>query len=227
MSEDLTQYLTPGPAVQSDAPQVIEFAEKAVGDATDPKEKAIRLYYAVRDQIRYDPYSSAVTIEELKATRTLELGRGWCVPKAILLAACCRAQGIPARMGYADVRNHMSTAKLREQLKTDIFYWHSYTSTFLNGKWVKSTPAFNVELCDKFGLKTLEFNGEDDSLYHPIDKAGNRHMEYLNDRGEYAEPPVEEILRTFVENYPGWYGTEGPAKGDFDAEVDAETKSVT
>lgn len=222
----MQQFLTAGPAVECDHPAVVEYAAPIAGSDLSDLKKAIALYYKVRDDIRYDPYSSSVDINELKASHTLSIGRGWCVSKAILLAAVCRAAGIPARMGYADVRNHMSTAKMRERMKTDIFYWHSYTSIFLDGQWVKATPAFNIELCDKFGLKPLEFDGKTDSLYHEHDKAGNRHMEYINERGQYAEPPVDLIRETFVTHYPHWRGLTGGSandgSADFDAEVDAE-----
>lgn len=227
MTNDLSEFLSPGAAVESTHPEIISYASPVIDSDLSARDKAIALYYKVRDDIRYDPYSSSVDIDELKASRTLSIGRGWCVTKAILLAAVCRAAGIPARMGYADVRNHMSTAKMRERMQTDIFYWHSYTSVFLDGKWVKSTPAFNIELCEKFGLKPLEFDGVEDSLYHPHDVAGNRHMEYLNDRGEFAEPPVGDIKHTFVTMYPHWGSLAGKAvrseSGDFDSEVNAET----
>jgi transglutaminase-like putative cysteine protease len=131
------------------------------------------------------------------------------VPKAILLAALCRAAGIPACLGYADVRNHLSTARLRQAMQTDVFYFHGYTSIYLEEQWVKATPAFNVELCDKFGLHPLEFNGREDSLYHEFDVAGNRHMEYINERGEYIEPPIEEMLELFSKHYPGMVAAGG------------------
>lgn len=51
------------------------------------------------------------------------------------------------------------------------------TAIHLDGRWVKSTPAFNIELCEKFGLRPAEFDGAADSIYHPFELAGNRHME--------------------------------------------------
>jgi transglutaminase-like putative cysteine protease len=161
--------------VEADHPSVQAYSLRH-GAGEDDVAKAVSLYYAVRDGIRYDPYTCSADIETLKASYTLDLGRGWCVSKAILLAACCRASEIPARLGFADVRNHLATARLRELMKTDIFYWHGYTSIFLLGKWVKATPAFNIQLCEKFRLKPLEFDGKEDSIYHPFDMEGNKHM---------------------------------------------------
>jgi transglutaminase-like putative cysteine protease len=224
MEGDLTPYLEPGPTVQSADEAVASYTRGALGaEGPDDRGRAVRLYYAVRDDIRYDPYSSELTADGLSARRTLEERRGWCVSKAILLAACCRAAGIPARLGFADVRNHLSTEKMRRRMQTDVFYWHGYTSILIEGRWVKATPAFNVELCEKFGLHPLEFDGNEDSIYHPFDLAGNRHMEYVGYRGEFAEPPIEEIRATFEARYPHWRDRTDASTGDFDAEVDAET----
>ena len=195
--------LRPGPAVDSEHPAVIERARSLIDPSGGDVSNAVRLYYWTRDQIRYNPYALDISIEGLRASTTLAEGEAWCVPKAILLAALCRAAGIPARLVYADVRNHLSTARMRQAMQTDVFYFHGYTSIYLDHRWVKATPAFNIELCEKFGLKPLEFNGKEDSLYHAFDLAGNRHMEYLNERGEYLEPPVNEMLRLFREHYPG------------------------
>ncbi len=227
LTEQLSAYLQPGPTVESEAPSIIDFAKRAAGNAGSQKERAIQLYYVIRDEIRYDPYTSSLDVEGLRATRTLAQQRGYCVSKAILLAATCRALGIPARLGFADVRNHLSTEKMRQRMQTDIFYWHGYTSIYLDGRWVKATPAFNIELCDRFGLKPLEFNGVEDSIYHPHDTSGNRHMEYVNYRGEFVEPPLDQMLETFQREYPRWRHRKAQPQGDFDAEVEQETNSLS
>jgi len=225
--------LAPTPIVDSDHPAVRDFAEARAAGASSSKQRAIRLYYAVRDEIRYDPYTAAVEAETLRASATLACGRGWCVSKAVLLAAACRALGIPARLGFADVRNHLSTARMREHMQTEIFYWHGYTSIRSGdgGRWVKATPAFNIELCDKFGFLPLEFDGETDSLYQPIDREGRRHMEYVNERGEFTDVPLEAMLATFAEKYPFMNAGPDEVEGgnafggdaDFDRDVAAET----
>ena len=201
----------------------MSYVEDVVAGVEQDTQRAVAVYYAIRDGILYDPYSADISVAGLKATTVLEERRGWCVSKAILLAACCRALGIPARLGYADVLNHLSTEKMRQRMKTNVFYWHGYTALYLDDRWVKATPAFNIELCDKFGLKPLEFNGRDDSIYHAFDQAGNRHMEYLHDRGQFLEPPIEAMRRTFDEYYPGWPDTSDATEVDFDGEVADET----
>lgn len=205
--------LQPGPAVDADHPAVLALARRLIDPGDSDLHNAVTLYYWVRDQIRYNPYALDVSSTGLSASHTLAQGVGWCVPKAILLAALCRAAGIPACLGYADVRNHLSTERLRQAMRTDVFYFHGYTSIYLEDQWVKATPAFNIELCEKFGLRPLEFNGREDSLYHEFDLAGNRHMEYINERGEYVEPPIEEMLDLFSRHYPGMV-TDGGSAAD-------------
>ncbi|HEU0198383.1 MAG TPA: transglutaminase family protein [Nevskiaceae bacterium] len=206
--------------VNADHPAVVAFAHDAVGTAADTRSRAVALYYAVRDGIRYDPYHLQLTVAGQCSSGVLERGRGWCVNKAALLAACCRALGIPARLGYADVRNHLSTARLRQNLGTDVFYWHGYTVILIDDRWVKATPAFNVELCEKFRLATLEFDGREDSLYHPFDLDGHRHMEYLRYHAEYDDVPLDEIRASFAEHYPN---ASQLLYADFDADVARET----
>lgn len=196
------EYLAPSAIVDADHPAVRRFAEANKGQSAAPREQAVALYYAVRDDFRYNPYALDLSPQGLSASRVLEVGHGWCVTKAVLLAAACRAAGIPARLGFADVRNHLSTERMRQTMQTDLFYWHGYASIHLGGQWLKATPAFNIELCEKFRLRPLEFDGTEDSIYHPFDLAGNRHMEYVNFRGEFADVPAAEIRADFAKYYP-------------------------
>ncbi len=192
MNGDDRTALARTPALDFDHPAVAAFARRSAGSGTD-RERAVRLYYAVRDGIRYDPYAFLVDRASLTASRTLEAGSAWCVPKAILLAACLRAEGIPARLGFADVRNHLATKRLLELMDTDVFVWHGYVSMRLDGRWLKATPAFNVELCQRFHVLPLEFDGTADSLLQPFNARNQPHMEYVRDRGLFDDLPYEEM----------------------------------
>ncbi len=219
----------PGPAtrapadfIDSDHPAVVAFAAKhAVG--ADHRERAVALYYAVRDGFRYDPYAVDLSPAAMRASAVLRAGHGWCVPKAALLAAACRAIGVPARLGFADVRNHLSTERLRALLQTDVFVWHGYAELWLDGGWVKATPAFNIELCRRFGLLPLEFDGREDSIYHPFDSTGARHMEYVRDHGSFDDLPLPQMVAAFAQAYPLWRpaGVQIP-DASFDADVERE-----
>lgn len=134
----------------------------------------------------------------------LSVGRGFCLPKTNLLAACARAVAIPAAIGLADVRNHLCTEKLRRAMGgKDLFLHHGYAFLYLNGRWVKAAPAFNIELCEKFGVLPTDFDGRSDALLQPIDAQGKRHMEYVLDRGFFADFPFQRVIGDFKTYYPG------------------------
>ena len=188
--------------IDSDHPAVRAFAQVHAQGA-DTREHAVALYLAVRDGLRYDPYRIDLSPQGMRASSVLSLGHGWCVTKAALLAAACRAVGIPARVGYADVRNHLSTERMRQVMQTDLFYWHGYNDVLIAGQWLKATPAFNIELTERFSLLPLEWDGRSDSIYHPFDKSGQRHMEYVHQRGAFDDMPLAQIVADFGRFYPG------------------------
>jgi transglutaminase-like putative cysteine protease len=214
--------LAPTPTLDSDHPEVVAFARRHAGSGDD-RSRAVALYHAVRDEFRYDPYRIDLSERGLSASQVLAQGYGWCVPKAALLTAACRAAGIPARVGYADVRNHLSTERLRKSMQTDIFIWHGYSDLWLDGRWVKATPAFNIDLCERFGLLPLEFDGVNDSIYHPYDRAGNRHMEYVAQRGAFDDVPVAQIVADFARVYPSLL-SDTAQPGDFAADAAREAQ---
>jgi len=214
--------LAPTLLIDSDHPAVVAFAHRhAAGN--DDRERAVALYHAVRDGFRYDPYRIDLSPAGMRASAVLSIGVGWCVTKAALLAAACRAAAIPARVGYADVRNHLSTERMRQTMQTDLFIWHGYAELWLEGAWRKATPAFNIELCDRFGLLPLEFDGHADSIYHPFDRSGNRHMEYVNQHGSFDDMPLERIVADFARTYPALLSP-SLREGSFATDVDRETR---
>ena len=198
----MPDFLLPTAFIDSAAPNIAAFARQAAGDESDEVTRAVRLYYAVRDGIVYTPYCDFHSLDTFRASAVLARGDGFCVGKAAVLAAVARASGIPARVGFADVRNHLCTPRLRALVGGDVFYYHGYTEMAVAGRWVKATPAFDRVLCDKFGVRPLEFDGRSDSLFHAYDRSGRRHMEYLRDHGAHADVPVDEIVATFAREYP-------------------------
>jgi transglutaminase-like putative cysteine protease len=223
MQASMDQYLSPGRFIDSDSPEVVAFARATVADAAGEIDRVQRLYRAIRDGITYDPYVNFSDPVNFRASGVLAATRGFCVGKAALLAAGCRAIGIPARVGYADVRNHMTSPKLYQKIKTDVFIWHSYAELLVTGRWVKATPAFDATLCGRVGIAPLEFDGQTDSLFQPFDRSGRRHMEYLKDRGAFADVPFETMVADFRATYPTLISEKG-ISGDFRAEAVAATE---
>jgi transglutaminase-like putative cysteine protease len=194
-------YLNPTSILDSDHPRVVEFARNETAGLDDPRERAVKLYYAVRDGVLYDPYSPFHLPEHYRASNVLERGRGYCVCKACVLCAVGRAGGIPSRLGFATVRSHLATTNLIEYLGSDLFVYHGFTEFYLEGKWVKATPAFNKELCVRHNVAPLEFDGWKDSIFQEYDMGNKRYMEYLIDHGTYADVPLDRILAAWNETY--------------------------
>ena len=216
----MREYLEPGRFIDSDHPALVEFAERARGRSRDPRQQAICLYQAVRDEIRYNPYAFSRDPLSLKASQALLDGESYCVPKANLLAACARHCGIPARIGLADVRNHLSTPRLLELLRSEVFAMHGYTELYLDGRWVKATPAFNTALCRVFKVAPLEFDGIHDSVFHPYNAQGERYMEYLQDHGQFADLPESLFFGHLARCYPHLFAEGAPLlMGDFRGEA--------
>lgn len=190
---------------------VRDFTQRVCKGLNTEKEKAIALYYSVRDEFKYNPYTFSKGVNSLRASFCLENQQAYCIPKAVLLGASCRQMGIPARLGLADVKNHLSSPSLIEFLKTDVFTMHGYSEIFLSNKWVKCTPSFNKTLCEKMGVEPLEFDGETDSLFQRFNGPGEQYMEYLKDHGPFDDVPVEFIYSNFKKWYPHLISSGAPS----------------
>lgn len=219
---DFTTLLRPTRYLDFHHPAVSALLRDATAGLTDERERAVRWFLRVRDDVRYDPYSVTLQPEDFAASATLERGRGFCVTKAILFAAGLRALGIPARLGFADVVNHLATPRLIELMKTDLFAYHGYAEAWLGGKWVKATPAFNAALCEKFGTEPLAWDGRSDAILQPMNRHGQRFMDYVRDRGTFDDFDLGDMLRAWREVYPHMFVGHPELTGDFEAEAAAQ-----
>lgn len=183
-----TEYLDSGHAA------VVGFARRVTAGASHDAERASLLFTAVRDGIRYDPYRVSGHRDDYRASSIVGVDAAYCVPKAVLLAASARAVGIPARIAFADVRNHLQSEKLLQQMGTDLFVCHGFTELHVNGRWLKATPTFNIELCERFGVTPLDFDGTADAVLHEYDARGGCHMEYVRFRGAFVDLPLDWLL---------------------------------
>lgn len=196
------QHLKATGFIDAGHPSVRAFAERAVAEAATDREQISRLFTAVRDQIRYDPYRLSHDPQDYVASNVIGRGVAFCIPKAVVLTAAARSVGIPARLGFSDVKNHLQSPKLAERMGTDIFVFHGYSELYVNGAWRKATPAFNAELCQRFGVPALTFDGSADALLHPFAADGSAYMEYIRDRGVFADLPLGLVLEVFAAAYP-------------------------
>jgi len=196
----MNTYLTETPELNFSHPVIQAYIADI--KASTPQQQVIELYYAIRDGIKYNPFTFVDGRQSLTASNAASLNETYCIPKSALMVACCRGLGIPARLGLADVKNHLATPKLLELLRSDLFVMHGYAELFIHHKWVKCTPVFNIELCEKFGIPPLAFDGEHDSIFHPFTPRGEKHMEYVCDHGTFDSVPVDFILQGAKAAYP-------------------------
>ncbi len=197
------EYLRPTRFLDCDAPVIRDFTARTVAGATTDVERAVRLFYAVRDGWRYDPFSMTLDPHDYVASAVATREAAYCIPKAILLAAAARAAGIAAAIGLSDVVNHLTTEKLKARMGGKTYFMHhGYAVLHLGGRWVKAAPAFNIELCERFHVRPTEFDGTGDAVFQEFDALDRRHMEYVKDHGIWSDFPFERVAADFRAFYP-------------------------
>lgn len=198
---DLLKFLEPTLFIDAGHESIREAVE-ALEMSSDPlRTRAVKMFNFVRDRIRYNPFSSMFNKEDYLASEILARGYGYCVQKAVLLAAMSRCAGIPCRLCFADIRNSLVPGDLLATMGTDLFTYHGYVAFYLDGGWVKATAAFDLAMCEKHGFVPVEFDGKSDAVFHPTDSQGNKHIEYVRDIGNYADVPFDDIVTAFKELY--------------------------
>jgi transglutaminase-like putative cysteine protease len=203
-----------------ESPVVVEFARRWAGNANTPREQAVQLFYGVRDGILYDVYGADLTRPGMKASAILKSGRGFCIHKSIVFAASARCLGMPSRLAFADVRNHLSTARLVELVGGDVFCYHAYAEVWLGGRWLKVTPVFNRALCQLFGVEPLEFDGSADATLQPFDRRGHRYLEVVAEHGSFEDFPYEACIEALRTHHPRLFVGEGQTiEGDLASEM--------
>jgi transglutaminase-like putative cysteine protease len=217
-TEEKAIYLAPAEYIDSDHPAIRAFVAKNVTPGLSAADKARRFYLAARE-IRYDPHLDYSDREVYRASSVLEAGHAYCVGKAALFAALCRAGGIPARVAFADVTNHLSSEKLRQKMSTNYFAWHGFTELFLDGRWVKASPTFNSTLCSRFGVAPLDFDGAADALLQAYDGEGRTFMRYEVLHGSFHDVPAKFLMAEMPRLYPQLKGKRGASAGGMEFET--------
>ncbi len=223
INNPFNEYLTATRFFDYDKPDVQQWADRVLqGVGEEPVEIAKALYLAARDEVSYNPYVFSSVPHTLSASYVLKTKESYCIPKAVLLGAAARYKGIPSRLGLADVKNHLSSPRLIEWLRSDIFRMHGYIELHLNGQWVKATPAFNKRLCHRMKVEPLAFDGIHDSIFQAYTDDGTQQMEYINDHGEFADVPIAFIIDGIRTAYPHLFNSDAttlPVSGNLEAEI--------
>jgi len=202
----MEKYLRPTPAIDCDSDSIKEKARQLTKGQEAAIDKAKSLFYFVRDEIRYNFYIlKSDLLEDYRASVILARGEGYCIQKAIVLAALARAVGIPSRLRFAVIRNPLASDKIKEILGGDLFVSHGYNELYIEGKWVKAAPTFDREMCQRNRLVLVEFDGINHALLPAHNLDGEPHIEYVQDRGDYDDLPLDEVINWRIQGYGSGY----------------------
>ena len=202
MELEMDEYLAATEYLDAAHPAILKKAQELTSDIQGKRGQAMALFRYVRDGFPYKIIYEIPNRDYFKASVTLVRGEGFCMPKSVLLAALARAAGIPSRLHFADIRNHILPPSTTERLKTDVMAYHTYVEMFIDGKWVKATPSFDIGFCERFNLVPVDFDGEHDAMLNHLDRSGRVHIEYIADYGVRAEFPIDEVIAAFRRTYP-------------------------
>jgi transglutaminase-like putative cysteine protease len=125
--EDMAPYLKPGIFVDCDHPGIVTRARALTAACRSEAEKAKALFEYVRDTHNHK------TCESFKASDVLLCGGNYCRQRSILLAALCRAAGIPARLQLQKVT--LKGWRDDDGKISDLVFAHGITGIFLGGRW--------------------------------------------------------------------------------------------
>jgi len=207
----MEKYLRPTPVIDCNNISLQEKAEDLTQEQENVIEKAKSLFYFVRDEVKYNMYSPFHLFEHYRASTILSRGEGYCIQKAVLLAALARAIGIPARLRFTKLRNHLLPPRALEVFGTNIMSCHGYTELYIGGKWIKATPTFDLKMCQESRIIPVEFDGKNHAIFHSHNQDGRLHIEYIHDCGHYQDVPLDKILNAWVQVYGfervEWYKT--------------------
>ena len=201
-TSSMQRYLSPTVCFDANHPSIQQYAHEKIQGAKSNVKKSILLYYAVRDEFPYYPYELRLNAEAFRGSTVLAKKRGHCIGKASLLVTCCRAVNIPARIGFAKVINHIGVGRLQRIFRSEQLAPHGYVELYLNQTWIKVTPAFNKELCERIQVQALDFDGKNDALFQHYNQKGKRFMQYVEEYGIFDHIPIPYVVDILRQNYP-------------------------
>lgn len=192
--------LGPTRFIDSTHPSIVAAVDELGIRCLPPVERARRVFAFVKDRIRYE-FSAKMSEEEYIASYVLAAGRGFCVQKAVLLAALGRAAGVPTALALSDLRDRSLPAWVTEALTTDVMHHHGLNAFWLDGAWVKVDASLSPDVVERKGYRDVVFAPPEDALLAPTTLAGAPHADYVAFHGLYADLPFEQMIGAFLEAY--------------------------
>lgn len=197
---DSSLYLQETSFIDISNPTLRDHTFKLVEGVSNPREQIKTIFFFVRDQIKYNPYTSFFHPEDYRASEILRRGEGFCIPKAALFTAMMRILKIPAKLYFADIKNYKAPKKLTDMMG-NLFIFHCYCGVWIDDQWLKLAPTFNREMFTKIRVPANDFDGFHDAILPTVDLDGETFVEYVKDRGEGYDIPFAEIITTLNHCY--------------------------
>ncbi|HAS47048.1 MAG TPA: transglutaminase [Microscillaceae bacterium] len=201
-SRTLDEYLDPAEFIDSNDEAVKAYAYQVTKGLKYDTEKAVELFYAVRDDFKFDLNHIDLHPSKLKASALVKRGVGTDIEKSTLLAATARAVGIPSRVSFSNLRSNLTAEQLGTVLQSDLLVFHSYTELWMGNHWVKLSPAFNQEACDYLDLPPLDFGIPEEKVFEKHHKSRRRYLKYVHQYGSFADLPYDLYISELRKHYP-------------------------
>jgi len=183
----------PAYCIDSDAPNIQEKAAQLTARLSDPRDKARRLFDYVRDEIRYNFAPAVHERRDFRASHVLQLGHGFCMQKAALFAALCRASDIPARIGFQNLVDYKIVGPFLELMGNNVLSPHGINAIYLEGRWIQVDCTLDSGLVNRKNYRLVEFDGHHDALLPETDRAGNPHFNIRKQYAFYNDTPLFAI----------------------------------
>jgi transglutaminase-like putative cysteine protease len=196
----MREFLSAARFVESEHPAIVARVRELDLLRLPLRERAARLFDHVRNDVRYE-FMAKFTPDDYLASRILEANQGFCVQKAVLLAALGRAAEIPTAIVLCDMRDHALPEKVIRAIGTNVMYHHGLNAFHIDGAWLTVDASLDPKFLDKKRYPHTAFHGTADALLAATTTDGARAAEYVTFHGRYADLPFEQTTAAFTAGY--------------------------
>jgi hypothetical protein len=200
-TDTMQDYVAATRLCDCDNPWFRKQAKEVIDGASTPEEKALKIFYHVRDHVRF-----SLAYSRSRASQILKRGYGECGNKTNAQVALLRAVGIPARFRWVQAKT-----EVLHHLITDLLYnnmppvaSHFWCECYLNGKWISCELLLDKLLYEgmlreglitKEQVPTIDWDGKTDLvLLNPWITEDRGHLSSYDD--------AIRILQTSKEGMP-------------------------
>ncbi|HOP62141.1 MAG TPA: transglutaminase-like domain-containing protein [Spirochaetota bacterium] len=188
--------------------QISDVVAGLIAGAKNDEEKMSRIYYFVRDEIKF----GWVYPQDISPREVLNRRRGLCMQKSNLLVAMAREAGLKARFHFMYVHKTALEDFLPEfayNKWVDPFP-HTFPEVYLNKKWVSMEATFDKELHDICIKKKLNFGKYQNIVnsisieFSPHGVKGHQQFVHAEGKESFFGNDLSEFKKFMHEGVPWW-----------------------